>query len=93
MLLLCLCKPANICISVLLHVSLRKSKPETEVKFFVFFTFFIKFSMKTLIKSIIFCQNVPLNHLLMYVVKVVCQASLPLFLTGISLAMFCLEKC
>ena len=67
--------------SVLLHVSLRKSKPETEVKFFVFFTFFINFSMKTLIKSIIYCQNVPLNHLLMYVVEVVCQASLPLFLT------------
>ena len=30
---------------------------------------------------------------LMYVAKIVCQASLPLFLTWVSLAIFCLEKC
>ena len=35
--------------------------------------------MKTLIKSIIYCQTVPLNCLLMYVVKIVWQASLPSF--------------
>ena len=55
-------KQANICRSILLHVSLRKSTPEIGVKFFVFFTFFINFFMKTLIKSIIYCQTVPLDH-------------------------------
>ena len=63
MLWLCLCKQANICINILLHVSLRKSTPEIGVKFFVFFNFFINFFMKTLIKSIIYCQSVPLDHL------------------------------
>ena len=68
MLLLCLCKQANIYMSVMLqHVSLRKSTPEIGVKFLVFFTFFINFFMKTSIKSIIYCQTVPLDHLLMYV--------------------------
>ena len=67
--------------SVLLHVSLRKSTPEVGVKFLVFFTFFINFFMKILIKSTIYCQTMPLDRLLMYVVKIVCQASLPLFLT------------
>ena len=68
MLWICLCKQANICISVLLHVSLRKSTPEILVKFFVF-TFFINFFMKTLIKSIIYCQTVPLDHLSAYVCR------------------------
>ena len=36
-----LCKQANICVSVLLHVSLRKSTPEIGVKLLGFFTFFI----------------------------------------------------
>ena len=48
--------------------------------------------MKTLIKSIIYCQTVPLDRLLMYVVKMLCQASLPLFLTSISLAIFCFRS-
>ena len=39
--------------SVKLHVSLRKSTSEIELKFFVFFAFFINFLMKTLTKSII----------------------------------------
>ena len=55
MLRLCLCKQADICVSFYLHVSLRKSTSETEVKLFVFFTFFINVFMETLIKSIIFC--------------------------------------
>ena len=46
--------------SVLLHVSLRKRTPGIGVKFLVFFTFFINFFMKILIKSIIYCQTVPL---------------------------------
>ena len=62
--------------SVLLHVGLKKSAPETGVRFFVFFTFFINVLIKTLIKSIIYCQTVPFNHLLMHVAKIVCQASL-----------------
>ena len=66
---LCLCKQANICITVLLHVGLRKSAPETGVKFLVFFTFFINFLMKTLIKNIVYCQTVSLNHLLMHAAK------------------------
>ena len=45
----------NIRMIVCLHDSLRKSTSETEVKFFVFFSFFIKFVLKTLIKSIIYC--------------------------------------
>ena len=36
-----LCKQANICVSVSLHVSLRKSTPEIGVKFLGFFSFFI----------------------------------------------------
>ena len=72
MLQLCLCKPANICMSVLLHVSLRTSAPVTGVKFFVFFTFFINFFMKGLMKNIISCQTMSLDNLLMYVTKIVC---------------------
>ena len=76
------------------HVSLRKSAPEIVVKFLVFFTFSINFFMKTLIKNIVsICQTVSLDHLLMYLAKVVCQASLPSFLTWVSLVIFCLEKC
>ena len=41
--------------SIKLYVSLRKSTSEIEVKFFVFFAFFINFLMKTLTKSIIYC--------------------------------------
>ena len=78
MLWICLCKQANICISVLLHVSLRKSTPEILVKFFVF-TFFITFFMKTLIKSIIYCQTVPLDHLSAYVCRKTCMPGLSAF--------------
>ena len=78
MLWICLCKQANICISVLLHVSLRKSTPEILVKFFVF-TFFINFFMKTLIKSIIYCQTVPLDHLSAYVCRKTCMPGLSAF--------------
>ena len=45
--------------------------------------FFINFFMKILIKSIIYCQTVPLDRLLMYVVEIVCQGSLPSFLTWV----------
>ena len=38
--MLCLCKQENICVSLSLHVSLRKSSPDTGVKSRVFFTFF-----------------------------------------------------
>ena len=85
--------------SVLLHVSLRKRTPGIGVKFLVFFTFFINFFMKILIKSIIYCQTTftyvdrLLDRLLMYVLKTVCQASLSSFLTWVSLAIFCLDKC
>ena len=78
MLWICLCKQANICISVLLHVSLRKSTPEILVKFFLF-TFFINFFMKTLIKSIIYCQTVPLDHLSAYVYCKTCMPGLSAF--------------
>ena len=67
--------------SFLLHVSLRKSTPESGVKFLVFFTFFVNFFMITFIKGIIYCQTVALDRLVMNVVKVVYQASLPSFLT------------
>ena len=61
MLRLCLCsKHTNICMSVYLHVSLTKSTFETGVKF-LFFSFSIYFLMKTLVKSIIYCQTVFTN--------------------------------
>ena len=48
---------------------------------------------KTLIKSIICCQTVPLNRLHIYVMKIVCQASLLSFLTWVSLSIFYLDQC
>ena len=58
----------------------------------VFFIFFINFFVETLIKSIIYCQTVPLDCLLTYILKIVCQASLPSFLTWVNLAIFCLDQ-
>ena len=57
------------------------------------FRFFINWFMKTLIKSIMYCQTVPLERLLTYVLKMVCKVSLPLFLTWVSLAILCLDQC
>ena len=48
--------------------------------------------MKILIKSIIYCQTVPLDHLLMYIVKMLCQTSLASFLMWVSLAIFCFRS-
>ena len=56
----------------------------------VFSTFFINLFVEALIKNIIYCQIVPLNRLL--IVKIVCQASLPSFLTYVNLAIFCLDQ-
>ena len=58
----------------------------------VFLTFFINFYMKTLIKNMIYCQALPLEYLLMYVVKIVNQISLLSFSTWVSLAIFCLDQ-
>ena len=77
--------------TVQLHFSLRKSTSKIGVKFFVFFTFLLTFFiMKILLKSKIYCHAVSLNHLFMYVGKILCQASLSLFL---SLAIFYLGQC
>ena len=54
------------------------------------FHFFINFFMETLIKNINYCQALPLDHLLMYIVKTV-QASVSSFLTWVNLAIFCLD--
>ena len=81
MLWLCL---TNICMSVLLHVSLRKSTPEIGVKFLVFFTFFINFFMKTLIKSIIYCQAVPLLGPNTYVCCKNCMSDSSAFVINLS---------
>ena len=48
--------------------------------------------MKTLIKNMIYCQALPLEYLLMYVVKIVYQISLLSFSTSVSLAIFCLDQ-
>ena len=56
------------------------------------FHVFHYFFMKILIKSIIYCQAVPLECLLMYVVKTVYQASRLFFLTWVSLTIFCLDQ-
>ena len=44
--MLCLFKQENICMSVLLHIGLRKSTPEIGVKFLLFFTFSINYFIK-----------------------------------------------
>ena len=88
MLWLRLCTQTNICMSILLPVSLRKST----IQFLVFFTFFINFLMKTLIKSIIYCQTMPLDYLLRYVAKIVSEATLPSSSTWVSPAIFVLEN-
>ena len=56
------------------------------------FHFFINFFMKTLIKSIIYFQTVPIERLLIYLVNIVYQVSLLSFLTWVSLAIFCLNQ-
>ena len=66
-------KQANICVTVLFQ-----STPEIGVRFLGFSLFSF---MKTLLKSIIYCQTVPLDYLLMYVAKTVCQAFLLPILT------------
>ena len=71
----------SICISVKLNVNLWKSTSKIGVEFLLIFIFFINFFMKTLIESIIYCQTVPLDRSLMYIVEILCQASLILFLT------------
>ena len=78
--------------SVELDVSLWKSTSKIGVKFLLIFFFFINFFMKTLIKSIIYCQTVPLERLLMYIVNILFQVSLPLFLTKVRLAIFCFRS-
>ena len=67
-------------------ITFEKSTSEIGEKLLVFFIYFF---MKTLIKSIIYCQTVPLERLLMYVMKIVCQASLLSFLTWLSLEIAC----
>ena len=68
-------------------ITFEKSTSEIGEKLLVFFIYFF---MKTLIKSIIYCQNlVPLERLLMYVVKIVYQASLLSFLTWVSPEIAC----
>ena len=72
---------------------IKKSTSETGVKCFVFFTFFINFFMKTLIKNIIYCQTVPLNRLLILCCEN-CMAGFSVsFLIWISLAIFHLDQC
>ena len=59
-----------------------------KVEFLLIFTFFINFFMKTVIKSIIYCHTMPLNRLLTYIGKSLCQAYLSSFLTWVSLKIF-----
>ena len=78
--------------TVYLCVLLRKSTSEFGVKLVLFYTLFRNVFVEALIKSINYCQFLPLAHLLMYIVKNVCQVSMPLFLTGVNLAIFCLDQ-
>ena len=57
-------------------ITSNKSTSKIGEKILVFFTFFINFFMKRLIKRIIYCRTVLLERLLVYVVKTICQASL-----------------
>ena len=87
----CSCKQANICMSFFITCQSEKTYTWNWSKK-VFSTFFINLFIKTWIKRIIYCQTVPLDHLLMYVAKILCQASVPLLFTWVSLAIFCSEK-
>ena len=71
---------------------LWKSTSKIGVQFLIIFTFFINVFMKTLANSIIYFQTVPLDRLLMYIVKILCQVSLPSLLTWVSLAIFCFRS-
>ena len=57
----------------------------------VFFTFFINFFVETLIKSTNYCQTVPLDHLLLYILNSVCQASV--LSLWVNLVILCLDYC
>ena len=81
--MLCLCKQEKICMSFLLHVSVRKSTPEIGVKFLVFFTFFINFFMITFIKSIIYCQTVSFRPF-SYVCCESCMSGFSAFILNLS---------
>ena len=59
--MLCLCKQENICMSILLHISLRKNKPKTGVNSWYFSLFSLTFFIKKLIKRVIYYQTVPLG--------------------------------
>ena len=89
---ICLCTQTNICTyECLVACQSEKKYIWNWSKILCIFHFFINFFiMKTLIKSKIYCHAVSLNHLFMYVGKIVCQASLPSFL---SLAIFYLDQC
>ena len=69
----------QLCLCIITCQS-EKKYPKNGVKL-VFFTFFNNFFVETLIKSIVYCQTVPFDCLLMYILKIVSQASLPSFLT------------
>ena len=77
--------------TVWLYVSLRKGTSEIGVKL-VFFTFLLTFFVETLIKSINYCQSVPLDHLYVYCENCM-WGFLPSFLTWVNLAIFCLDQC
>ena len=67
-----------------LIICLRKTTSEIELEFLGFFTF-INFFIKTLIKSIIYCQTVSLDYSYrVNVMKILCQASLPAFVLNLS---------
>ena len=69
----------QLCLCIITCQS-EKKYPKNGVKL-VFFTFFNNFFVETLIKSIGYCQTVPFDCLLLYILKIVGQASLPSFLT------------
>ena len=81
----------SICMRVELDVSLWKSTFKIGVEFLLIFFLFINF-IKILIKSIIYSQTVRLDRLLIYIVKILYQASLHWFLTWVSLAIFCFRS-
>ena len=92
MLRICLCKQTNICTyECLVACQSQKKYIGNWSRILFIFHLFINFLiMKKLIKSKIYCHVVSLNHLFMYIGKIVCQASLPSFL---SLAIFYLDQC
>ena len=78
---------------VKLHVSLRKSTSEIEVKLFVFFAFFMNFLMKTLTKSIFTARLCLWTVYWRYICCEICMSGFSAFVLNLSKSGNILDQC